>query len=88
MLHTNMNPLPQDLVPNLFVDFNTDGTFGDVPDTTGASMVEFVRHTFVNGAVNSDVNIVADMVCPEVGCKSYCPLLAEGTGEGVSGSGP
>lgn len=72
------------LVLYLLVDLDADGAFGDVPDTTGATMVELVRHTFVNGAINLDVNVIADVVGSEIGGKGNGTLLPEGTRERVS----
>lgn len=51
---------------DLFVDFNADGAFGDVPDLTGAAVVELVGHTLVDGAVNLDIHIIADVISPQV----------------------
>lgn len=38
-------------------DLNGNGTFGDIPDTTNTSIVEFVKDTFVNAIVNPNVKI-------------------------------
>lgn len=73
---------------NLLVDLNTDGALGNVPYTTSAAMVELVRHTFVDGAVNLDVDIFADLVRPQVCSESNVTLLPEGPGEEVSGTRP
>lgn len=51
-------------------------------------MVELVGHTLVDGAVNLDVNIIADFEDPEVGGEMGGTLLPEGAGEGVSGARP
>ena len=70
----------------LLVDLNANGALGDVPDTTGAAMVELVRHALVDGAIDLDVDVVADVVGPEVGREGDGTLLPEGTRERVSGT--
>lgn len=52
---------------HLLVYLHTDGALGDVPDATSTSMVELVGHTLVHGAVNLDVDIVADPVGLQIG---------------------
>ncbi|KAM1132806.1 hypothetical protein ACFX19_047863 [Malus domestica] len=73
-----MNHLPDDSVSDLLVDLDTDVTLGDVPDATGTAVVELVGRTLVDGAVNLDVDMVADLVGLEVGRERDVPLLPEG----------
>lgn len=72
----------------LLVDFDTDGSFGDVPDPTGAAMVELVRHTLVDGSVNLHIDEVSDPIRSQVSRQRNIPLLPEGTREQISGSSP
>ena len=72
----------------LLVDLDADGAFGDIPDTSGTSMVELVRHTLVDSAVNLDVNIVSNLVGSEVGCQWNVTLLSEGTSKEISCARP
>lgn len=39
-------------LPNTFVDDNADGVLGDVENASGLSVIEFVRHTFLEGAIS------------------------------------
>ena len=68
----------------LLVDLDADGALGDVPDATGAAVVELVRHPLVDGAVHLDVDVVADLVGAEVGGERDVALLAEGAREEVA----
>ena len=68
----------------LLVDLDADGALGDVPDATGAAVVELVRHALVHGAVHLDVDVVADLVGAEVGGERDVALLAEGAREEVA----
>ena len=51
---------------DLLVHFDTNGAFGDVPDLTGTAVVELMRHTFVNGVVHLDIDIISDVISSEV----------------------
>jgi hypothetical protein len=68
----------------LLVYLDADGALGDVPDATGAAVVELVRHPLVDGAVHLDVDVVADLVGAEVGGERDVALLAEGAREQVA----
>ena len=81
-----MNSLPDYSIPHLLIDLNTNGALGDVPDTTGAAMVELVRHTLVDSTIDLDVDVVADVIGPEVGGEGDGTLLPEWTRERVSGA--
>lgn len=71
---------------NLLVNLHADGALGNVPHTTSAAMIELVRHTFMDGAINLDVDIVANLVGPQVCSEGNVTLLPEGPGEEVSGT--
>jgi hypothetical protein len=51
-------------------------------------MVELVRHTLVDSAVNLDVYIVSNLVGSEVGCQWNVTLLSEGTSKEISCARP
>lgn len=68
----------------LLVNLDTDGTFGDVPDTTGTTMVELVRHTLVDSPVNPNIDIVTDVVGSEVSGEGNGTLLPEWAREWIS----
>jgi hypothetical protein len=72
----------------LLVDLNADGALGDVPDATGAAVVELVRHALVHGAVHLDVDVVADLVGAQVRGERDVTLLAERPREQVAGPRP
>lgn len=68
---------------NLLVDFDADSTLGDVPNTTGAAMVELVGHALVNGTVNLDVDVIPSLVGPQIGRERDVTLLPEGASEQI-----
>lgn len=72
----------------LFVDFDANGALSDVPDTTGATVVEFVRHTLVDGTIHLYVDIVADVVDTQVGSEGNGAALPEAAREEISGPRP
>ena len=86
VLHSHMNSFLNNSVPDLFVDLDTDGALCDIPYLTCATMVKFMRHTLVDGAVHLDIHIITDFVRPQVGSQSNVTLLPERPGEEVSGT--
>ena len=76
-----MNSLPYNHVTDLLVDFNVDSSFCDVPDTIGATMVELLGHTLVNGSIYLNVNIVTDLVGLEVSQQRNVTFIFEGSNE-------
>ena len=54
-----MDPLPNNPIPSLFVDFNADGTLGDIPDLAIAAMIELVGH---RGYINFNFQIDIEML--------------------------
>lgn len=73
--------------PNLLVDLNADGTLCNIPYPSCATMVKFMWHTLVDGAVHLDVDIISNFVRPQIGSQSNITLLPERPGEEVSGTG-
>jgi hypothetical protein len=51
-------------------------------------MIELVRHTLVHRAIDLDIDIVADLVCAEIGGDRYITLLPERTREGIPRARP
>jgi len=76
------------LATSLLIDHNADGAFGDIPDDTGAAVVELVRHALVHGAVHLDVHIVADLVVAQVRRQVDVSFVSEGTREQIPGPRP
>jgi hypothetical protein len=72
----------------LLVDLDADSALGDVPDASGAAVVELVRHALVDGAVHLDVDVVADLVGAQVRRERDVPLLAERPRERVARARP
>ncbi len=76
------------LATRLLIDHNADGAFGDIPDDTGAAVIELVRHALVHGAVHLDVHIVADLVVAQVRRQVDVSFVPEGTREQIPGPRP
>merc|ERR1711871_481492 len=55
-------------------------------NTSGATVVELVRHALLDGRVGPDVDVVAKLVVDEVGRQVRHTPLAEGTREHVAGA--
>ncbi len=76
------------LATRLLIDHNADGALRDIPDDTGAAVVELVRHALVHGTVHLDVHIVADLVVPQVRRQVDVSFVPEGTREQIPGPRP
>ena len=87
MLDANVNSLLDNSVADLLVDLNADGTLCNIPYPSCATMVKFMWHTLVDGAVHLDVDIISNFVRPQIGSQSNITLLPERPGEEVSGTG-
>ena len=66
VLGPDVDPLWCDVVVDTAVDEETDGTRGNVPDNTSAAVVESVRHALVDGAIDMDVDDIANAICSEL----------------------
>lgn len=68
----------------LLVHFNTNRALGNVPDLTSAAVVELVGHALVNGAINLDIDVIADVVGSQIGGQRNVTLLSEAPGEEIA----
>ena len=62
MLESYMDLFRDDSVPDLLVDYNSDGPGIDVKGSYDTAVVVFVRYTFVDGSIDYNVNDVVDFV--------------------------
>ncbi len=72
-------------LPYLLIYHNADGALGDIPDNTGAAMVELVRHSLMHGTVHLDVHIVANLVVAKVRGQVDVSFMPERTREQIPG---
>ncbi|PKU79147.1 hypothetical protein MA16_Dca000491 [Dendrobium catenatum] len=68
----------------LLIDLDPNSPFCDVPHSSSPSMVEFVRHAYVYGGINLDINVLSKLVCPKVRRQRNVTLHPEGPREEVS----
>ena len=62
MFDTDMDSFGDDSVSDLFVDDDSDGARVDVEDSSCSSVVVFVGHALVDGAVDYDINDISNFV--------------------------
>ncbi|KAK9028775.1 hypothetical protein V6N11_025922 [Hibiscus sabdariffa] len=67
----------------MLFDLNVEGEFCDIPNPISAAVVELVGHALMNGVVYLDVDIVVDLVGPEVSRQRNVTLLSEGSRERI-----
>jgi hypothetical protein len=87
MLDADVDALLQDLSTDLLVDFNTDGSRSDVPDSSSSAMILLVRHSLVDGSNSNDVDILASFVWRQDGFQVDRATLSKRTSEFLSGAG-
>jgi hypothetical protein len=63
---SDVDALRDDATIVLFVDDDTNGSSGNVEDASGGSVVDFVRHSLLDGTVTLDIDDVALAVTGEV----------------------
>lgn len=80
-----MNPLLHYAVANLLIYNDADGAGIDVEDAAGSSMVELIGHAFMNGAIDGNIDIVADFIVGEGFGDVDGAFLSEGFGKFISG---
>lgn len=86
MLDANVDSLGDDSVSDLFVDDDSDGPGVDVEDGSCATVVVFVWHALVDGAVDGDVDNISDLVGGERFGDVDRTVLLEALSEFVAGS--
>ena len=59
VFNSHMDSLGNDSGTNSFVNDDTDGFLVDIEDDTCLSVVEFVWHTFVDGTISNNINVVS-----------------------------
>ena len=59
MFDSDVDPLGDDPLPDLFVNYDSDGARVDVEDCAGVSVVIFEGHALVDGAVDDDVHDIS-----------------------------
>jgi hypothetical protein len=65
--NSDVDSLGEDSAVDFLVDDDTDGSLVHVEHNTGAAVVVLERHTFVDGRVNLDVNIVTSLEVSQPG---------------------
>jgi len=86
VFNANVNSLGDDALPDLLVDNNSNGPGVDVEDSSGSSMVVLVRHTFMDGSIDYNINNISNFVASESLGDMNGSVLLESFFEFVSGS--
>jgi len=86
MFDSDVYSFGDDSVPDLLVDYDSDGPGVDVEDSSSAAVIVFVWHTLVDGSVYYNVDDVADFVGGQSFGDMDGSVLLESFFEFVSGS--
>jgi len=85
VLDAHVDSLGDNATTHKLVQLNTDGTLGNVPDSTSLAMVELVGHALLLTTITMDIDNLADMVSLEVHLCVARSVLAELLLEEISG---
>lgn len=72
--------------PDSLVDDDSNGSFGDVEDSSGSSVVSLEWHTLLEGSIGLDVDQISALVLGVVGGEMLNSVLAEVASEHVTRS--
>ena len=77
MLKSYVNSLLDNATAHLLIYNDTNGTWVNIEDSACSSMVEFIGHTFMNGSIDNNVNVVSDFVVGEASGDVDAAFLSE-----------
>ena len=86
MLDPHVDSFRNDSISHLLVDDNTNGARVNVEDSACSSVVVFIGHTFMDCAINYDINNVSNFVGGECFRDMYGTVLFESFFKLMSGS--
>lgn len=86
MLDSDMNLFFKFSLLDLFLNDNTNGSWVNIEDLSSSTVIEFVRHAFVDGSINNNVNIVSLLVFFEIVAHSDSSVSSESLLELMLGS--
>jgi hypothetical protein len=81
-----MDSLGDDSVSDLLVDDNSDRSWVYIEDSSCSSMIVFVRHAFVNGTIDYNIDNISNFVGGECLGNMDSTMLFESLFEFVSSS--
>ena len=86
VLDSDVDSLRNDSASVLFVDDQPNSMLSHIENSSCFSMVEFVGHTLVDGAVSNDINVISLLVgCHDLG-KMDWTVVSESLAEEVASS--
>jgi len=65
MFNSNVESLRDNSVSNLLVNNNSDWSWIDIEYCSSSTVIVFVWHSFMNWAVNDNINVITNSVCCE-----------------------
>jgi len=87
VLNADMESLGDDAASNTLVDDDTDGVLGDIEDNASLAVVELEGHTFLDGTVGDNINVISLLVDFHHLVHGGDTVSSEGSGEKISCSG-
>ena len=84
VLDLNVDAFGNDAAVNKFIHLNTDSGFGDIKDNSSASMIELVRHAFVDCTIGFDIHKITNLVCDEILRQLHMTVRAKRTREHIT----
>lgn len=86
MFNSHMDSLGNNSLSDLLVDNNTNSTRIDVEDSAGSAVIVFVRHTFMDGTIDDNIDDITFFEGSESFADVDCTMLFESFSEFMSSS--
>ena len=86
MFNSNMDFLLKFSLLDLFFNNNTNWSWINIEDFSSSTVIEFMRHAFVDGSIDNNVNIVSLLVIFEIIADSNSSVSSESFLELMFGS--
>merc|ERR550517_2242730 len=86
VLHSDVDPLGQDLSADPLDDHDADGSLGDVEDTSSFAVESLVWHSLLESSAAFNIHDISDLVGLQVGGQMLNSTLLVASGEHVSGA--
>jgi hypothetical protein len=66
MFNSDMKSFSDNSISDLFVNNDTNGSWVNVEDCSGSSVIVFIWHTFVDGTIADYINDISNLISGKI----------------------